>query len=199
MADEQDVTTETDVKVTDNRSDKWSQKQQQKSQSQGQSQQNQQSKQDQVQPTVQATPAVKQQAALAPVADPQVKVLLNYLEQYKVLCSTKVPTIKDRQAVIAKLAVIIRHVTSHPSKEMLDEMYKFFVRERVGLLAESVVFQAISSINTEQRLKMESFYTLFMALVRTKLFNEPFGLDIAACRAVLGNDAIVNYVASKLN
>lgn len=131
--------------------------------------------------------------------DSHAAMLNQYLEQYKVLRSIKGPGKTDRINIINKFSVIIRHIITHPTNDVLDTMYNFFIAERGGLLSEQTVFQAISNINAEQRLKMEVFYTAFYSLIRYKLFNENFSLDMNAIRTALNNDAIVNYIAAKLN
>jgi len=125
--------------------------------------------------------------------------LKTHLDEYLILHKTPVITPAVRQQIIKKLHLIIRFVVNNPHTDILDEMFKFFKVNRYGVLAESVVFQGISSMANKPRLQLETFYTLFLALLATKTKKAKFTINLESVRNILNSDEIINYISSKLN
>lgn len=85
----------------------------------------------------------------------KVKVML---ADYGTTAPRGAATPAKRKIALDKLVKVITFLSSHPRKEVLDEFYVFFKKERLGLMAEITVFQAITTLNATTRERVELLY-----------------------------------------
>lgn len=156
---------------------------------------------DELKEEVTAEPKVEKLSTPKVPEQPNTKLvtLQKHLKEYQLYHAEPVITPAIREKILRKFYLILRFAINNPQNDILDELYVFFRKNRNGILAESVVFQGISQMATGPRFQIETFYTLFTALIATKTQKAKFTVSLEAARRVLGVDEIINYVSIKLN
>lgn len=110
--------------------------------------------------------------------------------------NTKVET--GRSQALMVFISLMDFVVASKSREIFDAFYDFFVINRKGILANTVVLNGISRLEPSKRNRVGAFYTLFFSLARHKIDGKRSTIDINAIRVLMNNDAIANYAASML-
>ena len=114
------------------------------------------------------------------------------VDRYREAVADAVP---GRSAALTMFIAIMDYVVASNNREIFDAFYDFFIANRKGILANTVVLNGIARLQPQKRNRVGAFYTLFMAVARYKLDGLGHSPDIGAIRVLLNNDALANYVA----
>lgn len=136
-------------------------------------------------------------AKAAPVKSPALIRFESSVQRYRdAVANTKIET--GRSQALTSFIALMDFVLASKSREIFDAFYDFFVVNRKGILANTVVLNGIARLDPTKRNRVGAFYTLFFTLARHKVDSKPATIDINAIRVLMNNDAIANYAASML-
>lgn len=148
-----------------------------------------------------AAPEILKAATPVKVVKPismEVQRITDLLVNYKNVASNRTPNAAQKQQNTGMFYQIVQYAMSHPTTEVLETVYQFFLVENLGLMEEGRIFQALHG-NAETMQKMSTFYTAFKTLIEAAQVGKKFPLSLEAIRHVLGNNNFINFLSSKLN
>ena len=141
--------------------------------------------------------AVAPMKAVKPISV-EVQRITDLLVNYKNVASNRTPNAAQKQQYTGMFYQIVQYAMSHPTTDVLETVYQFFLTENLGLMDESRIFQALHG-NAEAMQKMSTFYTTFKTLIEAAQLGKKFPLSLEAISHVLVNNNFINFLSSKLD
>jgi len=100
---------------------------------------------------------------------PEVEKVKIMLRDYVESASKGVATPATRKKQVDKLVKLVTFLANNPKKEVINEAYDTFKKERNGVMHESLLLQGVSHLNASTREKVELLYGAFvLTLSNTK-------------------------------
>jgi hypothetical protein len=119
------------------------------------------------------------------------------LEEYRRMFDRPIITDSARASVLNKLVAILQTVIKSGERNVIEELFQFFVKERKGCLSEEVVFRGISKLGDSTRMRIEVLYAAMCVAVRNRTAKVKTRINLDRVREILKNEKIVAYLASK--
>lgn len=136
--------------------------------------------------------------AVPAVASIEIQTIRTMIDAYVTAANANFISDVERTKMLTAMNQLVRYVMAHTSTEVLDEMYKFFMKYATSLVAPDTFLQSINTLPVSSIRRLSSFYAAMMELVRCKTKGKKFALDLKAIRHELNNEAIVLYIDKKL-
>ena len=121
-------------------------------------------------------------------------IVTTLLGDYLALMSKPISNGAGHKIAITAFAQAIKRVLANPTDTVLDIMYEFFDSNKHDLLCEHKALRGIAHIDTRNRVKVETFYTLFRKIT----IGHDHDVNMKSVGNILQSDLVVAYIARKM-